>query len=210
MKKIIYILGILFLGIIIILNLLFTAYLDLSEHVNISFNNWMYTIGVILVALLVYILTKIIDKFLYNNGESRLKKNLRRTLFVIVIAVYIVFNVMWLLSVNPPVVGDSVHVCNLAQTFYRNDPDQFLNNETYAGVPLKQYLEAYPQQLSLSFVYSMFFRIIHFDVMEVLRILNLVGNILIVLAIYKIGSHLSKTYKTNKVLLLTLLKHNNK
>ena len=165
----------------------------------------MYTIGVILVALLVYILTKIIDKFLYNNGESRLKKNLRRTLFVIVIAVYIVFNVMWLLSVNPPVVGDSVHVCNLAQTFYRNDPDQFLNNETYAGVPLKQYLEAYPQQLSLSFVYSMFFRIIHFDVMEVLRILNLVGNILIVLAIYKIGSHLSKTYKTNKVLLLTLI-----
>ena len=205
MKKIIYILGILFLGIIIILNLLFTAYLDLSEHVNISFNNWMYTIGVILVALLVYILTKIIDKFLYNNGESRLKKNLRRTLFVIVIAVYIVFNVMWLLSVNPSVVGDSVHVCNLAQTFYRNDPDQFLNNETYAGVPLKQYLEAYPQQLSLSFVYSMFFRIIHFDVMEVLRILNLVGNILIVLAIYKIGSHLSKTYKTNKVLLLTLI-----
>lgn len=205
MKKIIYILGILFLGIIIILNLLFTAYLDSSEHVNISFNNWMYTIGVILVALLVYILTKIIDKFLYNNGESRLKKNLRRTLFVIVIALYIVFNVMWLLSVNPPVVGDSVHVCNLAQTFYRNDPDQFLNNETYAGVPLKQYLEAYPQQLSLSFVYSMFFRIIHFDVMEVLRILNLVGNILIVLAIYKIGSHLSKTYKTNKVLLLTLI-----
>lgn len=205
MKKIIYILGILFLGIIIILNLLFTAYLDSSEHVNISFNNWMYTIGVILVALLVYILTKIIDKFLYNNGESRLKKNLRRTLFVIVIAVYIVFNVMWLLSVNPPVVGDSVHVCNLAQTFYRNDPDQFLNNETYAGVPLKQYLEAYPQQLSLSFIYSMFFRIIHFDVMEVLRILNLVGNILIVLAIYKIGSHLSKTYKTNKVLLLTLI-----
>ena len=205
MKKIIYILGILFLVIIIILNLLFTAYLDSSEHVNISFNNWMYTIGVILVALLVYILTKIIDKFLYNNGESRLKKNLRRTLFVIVIAVYIVFNVMWLLSVNPPVVGDSVHVCNLAQTFYRNDPDQFLNNETYAGVPLKQYLEAYPQQLSLSFVYSMFFRIIHFDVMEVLRILNLVGNILIVLAIYKIGSHLSKTYKTNKVLLLTLI-----
>ena len=131
MKKIIYILGILFLGIIIILNLLFTAYLDPSEHINISFNNWMYTIGVILVALLVYILTKIIDKFLYNNGESRLKKNLRRTLFVIVIAVYIVFNVMWLLSVNPPVVGDSVHVCNLAQTFYRNDPDQFLNNETY-------------------------------------------------------------------------------
>lgn len=205
MKKIIYILGILFLGIIIILNLLFTAYLDPSEHINISFNNWMYTIGVILVALLVYILTKIIDKFLYNNGESRLKKNLRRTLFVIVIAVYIVFNVMWLLSVNPSVVGDSVHVCNLAQTFYRNDPDQFLNNETYAGVPLKQYLEAYPQQLSLSFVYSMFFRIIHFDVMEVLRILNLVGNILIVLAIYKIGSHLSKTYKTNKVLLLTLI-----
>ena len=205
MKKIIYILGILFLGIIIILNLLFTAYLDSSEHVNISFNNWMYTIGVILVALLVYILTKIIDKFLYNNGESRLKKNLRRTLFVIVIAVYIVFNVMWLLSVNPSVVGDSVHVCNLAQTFYRNDPDQFLNNETYAGVPLKQYLEAYPQQLSLSFVYSMFFRIIHFDVMEVLRILNLVGNILIILAIYKIGSHLSRTYKTNKVLLLTLI-----
>ncbi len=205
MKKLIYILGIIFLVIIVILNLLFTSYLDNSEHSNININHITYTIGTILVGLIIYLLTKVFDKYLYNDSNLKLKKNIRIALFIIIIVAYIVFNIIWLLSVNPPVVGDSVHVCNLAQTFYRNDPDEFLNNATYAGVPLKQYLEAYPQQLCLSFVYSVFFRIIHFDVMEILRVLNLVGNILIIIAIYKIGTHISNTHKINKVLLLTLI-----
>ena len=47
MKKIIQILGITFLAIIVIVNLIFTAKLDASEHITISNNTLIYTIGII-------------------------------------------------------------------------------------------------------------------------------------------------------------------
>ena len=42
MKKIIYICGILALVMVLILNILFTANLDASEHITISFNSIIY------------------------------------------------------------------------------------------------------------------------------------------------------------------------
>lgn len=206
MKKIIHILGILFLMIVIILNLLFVANLDESEHIEIKFNSFVYIIGIILLGILIYFLSKIINEHLYNEDISASKKKYRRILFIVAFAIYILFNIIWAIKINPRVVGDSVHVCNLAQTFYRGNLEEFLPNMTYAGIPLSEYMQAYPQQISLAFVFSIFFRIIHFDrVMEVLRVLNIIGNILIVIAVYKINTQLSKKYKTNKVLLFILI-----
>lgn len=76
---------------------------------------------------------------------------------------------------------------------------------TYANIPLSEYMQAYHQQISLSFVFSIFFRIIHYDGIGILRVLNIIGNIFIVIALYKIGMQLSKKYKVNKVLLLFLI-----
>lgn len=203
MKKIIWILGIIFLSIIIVLNLLFTTNLDSSEHATVEFNNVVYVIGLIVAGLVLFLFTRFINEYLYKDYES--KKKLRKYLFIGAIILYIIFCIVWVVLVNPYVVGDSVHVCNLAQTFYRGDLEEFLPDMTYLGVPLRDYMQAYPQQITLSFVYSLFFRLIHFDVMEVLRALNIISIILIVFSVYKIGNQLSKTYKTNKVLLLTLI-----
>lgn len=88
---------------------------------------------------------------------------------------------------------------------FRGNANEFLNNMTYAGIPLSEYIAAYTQQISLAFVFSIFFRIINCDILEALRILNIIGNILIVFSLYKINTQLSKKYKTNKVLLFTLI-----
>ncbi len=205
MKKVIYVVGIVFLSLIIVLNLIFTANMNASEHVEVNYNYWIYTIGIVLLAIFIYYLTYVINKVLYNDNNIEFKKKIRKKLFIGSILIYVLFNIIWAITVNPKVVGDSVHVCNLAQTFYRGDNEEFLYNTTYAGISLFDYMQVYPQQVSLAFVFSMFFRLIHFDIMEVLRVLNIIGNIVIVFTLYKINELLSKKYKTNKVLLLTLI-----
>lgn len=197
MKKIIHILGITFLAIIVILNLVFTAKLDASEHITINNNTLIYTIGIIASGIIIYTLTK------KANTYIETKESKKRILIIAIIA-YIIFNIIWVILVNPPIVGDQVHACNLAQTFYRNNLEQYLPNMTYAGIPLGQYMQSYHQQISLSFVFSIFFRIIRFDIIELLRVFNIIGNALMVVALYKISKQLSKKYEINNVRLFVL------
>ncbi len=197
MKKIIQILGITFLAIIVILNLIFTAKLDTSEHITINNNTLIYTIGIIASGIIIYMLTKKINEHIET-------KEIRKRILIIASIIYIIFNIIWVVLVNPPIVGDQVHACNLAQTFYNNNLEQYLPNMTYAGIPLGQYMQSYHQQISLSFVFSIFFRIIHFDVIEILRALNVIGNILMIIALYKISKQLSKKYEINNVRLFLL------
>ena len=187
MKKIIYALGILFLAIITILNIVFTANLDASETIEITQNGIIYIIGLILLGLLIFIGTKKIDEYLYKDKE---KKKIRKILFITAFVIYIIFNIAWIIFIRPGIVGDQIHVCNLAQTFYRNNVEEFLPNLTYAGIPLSEYIQAYQQQISLAFIFNIFFRIIHFDGIGLLRILNVIGNIAVVVALYKITKHL--------------------
>ena len=203
MKKIIYFCGLIFLSIVIVLNLTFTANLDLSEHITIKFNSFVYIIGIIVLGISLYIINKTINEKLYEDIEKR--KKVRKILFIITISIYIIFNIIWCILVRPPIVGDQIHACNLAQTFYNGNLEEFLPNMTYANIPLSDYMQAYHQQISLSFVFSIFFRIIHYDGIGILRVLNIIGNIFIVIALYKIGTQLSKKYKVNKVFLLFLI-----
>lgn len=201
MKKIIYGFGIIFIAIVIIVNLVFSAKLDNSEHITIDFNSFIYIIGIIIGSMIIFEITRIINDYLCKEN----KKKLRTILFIVSFTVYILSNIVWVIAIKPPIVGDQIHACNLAQTFYNNNVEEFLPNTTYAGIPLRDYMQAYHQQISLSFVFSLFFRIIHFDGIGILRALNVIGNILIVFSLYKIGVQLSKKYKTNSVLLLTLI-----
>ncbi len=205
MKKIIYICGIVALLLVIILNLVFTAKLDNSEHITITYNTFLYIIGVVLLAVLIFVLARLANKYLYKDENSKTLKKLRKILFVISVFLFCAFNIVWVIVVRPAIVGDQIHACNLAQTFYNNNLEEFLPQLTYAGIPLSEYMQAYHQQISLAFVFSLFFRIIHFDGIGILRVLNVIGNIAIVFALYKITCQLNKKYKTNKVLLMVLI-----
>ena len=196
MKKIINIFAIIFLAIIILLNLIFTTYLNAEECTSISANSLLYIVCNLLLALVLFLLSKYLDN---------LKEQFKKRIITIGVILFVLFNIIWVLLVNPNVIGDSVHVCNLAQTFYRGDSQELLSNLTYLGIPLSEYAENYHQQISLAFVFSMFFRLIHFDVMELLRALNVIGNFLIIYALYKIIIQLSKKYKINKILFFILI-----
>ncbi len=205
LKKLIYVIAILFLSITTVLNLVWTANLDSGEHITIRNNGIIYTLGVIALSLAIFFITKKINEKANDDSENEKKKKIRKKALIITIVVYALINIAWCLLVMPPIVGDQIHACNLAQTFYNNNLEEFLPYITYAGIPLRDYMEAYHQQISLAFVFSLFFRLIHFDGIGVLRVLNIIGNVFIVIALYKIGKHLSKKYKTNIVLLLTLI-----
>lgn len=204
MKQIIYIFTIIFLTIITLLNIALTANLDSSEHITIINNNFIYIVGIILLGIAIYAITEFINKYLYKDNDTK-KQKIRKRLLIIAIVIYSIFNILWIIFVRPPIVGDQIHACNLAQTFYNNNLEQYLPNMTYAGIPLSQYMQSYHQQISLAFVFSLFFRLIHFDGIGLLRILNVIGNIFIVIALYKICNQLSKKYQTNKVRLLFLI-----
>lgn len=205
MKKIVYWVGILFLTIVFCLNLFFSANLDVSEHITINTNSYIYIIGLVLVGVLIYGMTKKINEKIYKDSDFQYKKNFKKYLLIASLITYIIFNIIWIIVVRPPVVGDQIHICNLAQTFYRGNLEEFLPNMTYAGIPLSEYMQLYHQQIPLAFVYNVFFNIIHFDTLETLRVLNFIGNIFIVIALYKIVKQLDKKYKTNKILFFTLI-----
>lgn len=205
MKKIILYIGIIFLAIVIILNLIFTANLDVSEHITINKNSIIYILGLILTITLIYIITKIINKYFYKEEDIESNKKIRRIVLTIFLSIYTIFNIIWLLTKMPAVVGDQIHVCNLAQTFYSGNLEQFLPNMTYAGIPLSEYMQLYHQQIPLAFVYSIYFRMMHCDIIFILRSLNFIGNLLIIIALYKITNQLSKEHKTNKTLLFILI-----
>ena len=208
MKRLIQVLGIIALLIVVALNIFYTADMNSGEQVSIKANKFIYVIGLLFVALLIYFVTEIINKWLYNGVNEERKRKLRKAIAAVLIGIYLIICVVWLILVRPGIVADSIHVLNLAQTYYENNPTKYLPNLTYAGIPLIQYMQAYPHQITLAFVYNVLFSILHTDLIILPRIFNVFFNLLIILALYKIVRQLSKSYKVNNtrmfVLILTL------
>lgn len=201
MKRFFSIIGIIFLVIVIALNLIFTADLDASEHITISYNNIFYIIGLIVIGLIIYFVSNILNKYLYKDEK---KKKLRKILFISAISIYIIADILWTIFVRAPIVGDQVHVNSMGQLFYRGYDEEIINSDTYAGIPLGEYIQAYNQQIPQAFLYSLFFRLIHIDEFGTPRALNVIAIIIILVAIYKIGNMISKKHKVNKLRLMVL------
>lgn len=203
MKKIIYILGAIFLSIIIILNIAVTSKMNFFEYIDIQFNNILYIVGIDLLAFLLFFATKYINQYLYQKDERK-EKIIRRVILTIAIIVYIAFSVIWTITVECIIEGDQVPVLETATGLYHNNIEEILTHGTYAGVSIGEYLETNQQQIPLAYIYSIFLKIMHTDQAEMLRIVNIISNIFLVLAIYKITNQLSKNYRVNKVLMFTL------
>jgi hypothetical protein len=201
LKKIISIIGIIALTTITILNFIFTAKIDASEHVTINLNNPIYIIGLILLGAIIFIITNKIN----TNIEKSTKTNLKKKIKISILAIYAILNIIWIITIIPPIIGDQGHVCDIAETFSSGDTEKYLPKPSYAGITMSEYMQKYKQQIPLAFLYSIFFRIIFRPERGLIRAINVIFNILIVIAIYKINKQLSKTYKTNKTLLFTLI-----
>lgn len=78
MKKLIQILGIVVLAIVVILNIVYTADMNSGEQISINFNSFIYIIGLIITAILIYFITEVINKHLYNGMNEEKKRKLRK------------------------------------------------------------------------------------------------------------------------------------
>jgi len=187
MKKFISYLSIGIMAILTVLNILYVTNIGESEKVSITSSSIFYIIFLVLFTVGIYFFTEWIDQK-FSNVEENTKKRIcliSKVIYFILCALLIIF-------LRPPIVGDQIHACNLAETFYTGDNERYLPNTTYAGIPLFEYMQAYYQQITLAFMFSIFLRIIHFDGIGLLRILNILFSLVIVIYTYKIAKKSSK------------------
>jgi len=195
MKKLVYFLGILFLLLIVVLNILFSTRMDTWELVTISFNNPLYVLSFILLGIAIFALAYFIDKHLYNDINPEKKKKLRKILFGVAIGVYILFSLLWVIFVLPYNIGDNGAICDIATAFYRNDESMLDSINFYAGLPIRTYMQMYHQQIPLAFLFSIFLKMFNIARPEFIRGFNVMFNILSVISLYLITCHISKKYK---------------
>ena len=86
--------------------------------------------GLVLLGILIFMGTRKLDEYLYKNQDDERKKKIRKRIFITTFSIYIIFNIAWIIFVRPGIVGDQIHVCILAQTFFRNNVEEFLPNLT--------------------------------------------------------------------------------
>ncbi len=142
MKRFISIIGIIFLAIVIIINLVYTAYLDVNECPQITFNSISYILGLITLSLFIFLITKLVNLHLFENDNIK-KKKVRIILFSTFLLIYFLFNAFWIIFINPAIVGDLGHVCDVADIFSEGN-DMGLSTPTYAGISLREYLRCIP------------------------------------------------------------------
>ncbi len=204
MKKIIFFIGLAFLVTIVVFNIFLTANLGSAERVVFSLNSFFYIIGLALVGLGLFFISNLLNKYLYAENTP-FKKHIRKVLLTSVCAIYIAFTILWTLTIKPTVGADQICVGNLAQVFYNSANEHLLSKNTYVNIPISEYIQGYQHQIPLAFLFSLLFKLIHFDNIEFLKVFNIISIFLIVFAIFKISHQLAKKYVTNKVLLCILI-----
>lgn len=178
--------------------------MNFFEYIDIQFNNILYIAGIDVFIFLLFMSTKYMNQYLYNKNDKR-EKMIRRTVLTVAIVIYMAFSIIWTLNVECIVEGDQIPVLETATALYHDNVEEVLQHDTYAGVSIGRYLETNQQQIPLACMYSVFLKIMHTDQAEMLRIINIISNVLIVLALYKITTQLAKDYPVNKAFMFTLI-----
>jgi len=178
--------------------------MNFFEYIDIQFNNILYIAGIDVFIFLLFMSTKYMNQYLYNKNDKK-EKVIRRTVLTVAIVIYMAFSIIWTLNVECIVEGDQIPVLETATALYHDNVEEVLQHDTYAGVSIGRYLETNQQQIPLACMYSVFLKIMHTEQAEMLRIINIISNVLIVLALYKITTQLAKDYPVNKAFMFTLI-----
>lgn len=169
---------------VICLNVIFTANIsdDAYEVVKIEINT-ISRIGITaLIAIGICIVCTKVNKL-------QLDKRMQIIIFAVLMIIYLIGQCWWLRKIQATPVADQRSVYNAAFSMHQNNWEELSTS---------QYLELYPQQLTLAYMYSFVFNLFGTSV-QMLQCLNVVANIFTVLAIGLITKQLSKQYKVNLV-----------
>lgn len=177
--------GIILMLLVLILNLLYITDVshNLDELININKMKFVDILIVIFIAIEIYEISKIISK-------NKLNKNIKLTVLYAVLILYAILQLVWINYRNIFPVTDQGRVYATALNMYKGDYYQLFGY---------QYLELYPQQLTLAYIWSIIFHITQSPNFYIIQVLNVVSNILSLVMIFQITKILGKKYNVNGI-----------
>lgn len=184
----IFTVGLLLCTIVLLLNIFIIAKIDDSsvearERVKLEIYNLKYliiTFGIIAIILI---------------GSSKLKRifksqKLKMIGIGSILIIYVLLQILWINKINAFPSYDQERVYDTAVLMYEGRTEDMLKSE---------YLEKYPQQITLATLYVGIFKMFNSTNILILQYINAIANAVTILAIILISNQLGKKYQTNKI-----------
>ena len=193
-KLLIAFLTLIFSLIIIYINLRYYITIRNAMSENIIFNNntLSETILALFIAIIFGLVLYILNKLLKNLNISNL---IKKIILIFLILVYGLLQVVWINVRNANPNYDQYYVYDSAAKMANGKEEQLD----------KEYLEMYPQQISLISFYSLILKFLGTESVKVLQYLNVIANVFTVLGLYLIAKIIqNKENKLNLIALFTI------
>lgn len=195
-KGIIWTIALVLLIIVFTLNLIFTAYLDSEEYLNINVNTIQILIPII-IAISIYGISYLLEK----NNLLKIKKH---TLLISTMILYLIIQIIWINYRRAVPSVDQSTTYKFAVDIVENI--DAISDTTYGvKIPNSIYMQTYTQQFTIAFLWSILFRLCSSTSYVVVQYFNAVCNCITIIGIYLITEQISKKYKTNKYLSMLII-----
>lgn len=129
-------------------------------------------------------------------SKIKINKVIRRAIIVTILILYGIVQLLWINSTPAKQFADSLEVLRISERMTNNTP----LSEYQAN-----YLQYYPQQLTMSVFFNNIFCLFRSSNYIILEVINMISNILMVIGLYMILAELEKKYKVNYVLFFTMI-----
>lgn len=194
LKYIVTIIAILVCIIIFGLNIIYMSDVcdSWQEIVSISY----FGIGNLLITILIATgLIKIIN-WIEQKREKNEKKISSKKKYIIIglaLLVYIIIGIIWVVLRDSTPIADSMRVYEAATDIFKG------RNLTNV-----RYFELNPQNLSISFFFSLLFTVFHSNSLWIIKIANIIANCFTIIGLFLITKLLKKDYDINETKSLVL------
>ena len=182
-KKVIALIAFFIVLFVLGINIVWINDVGLDEESQISIfgaKNIAISIGIaIAIVLSSYLLEKI-----------KTPKKIRIAVVILLLVLYGLVHVLWIQNIVGTQFADSQTVIITAEEIFKGQ-----ENLTY-----RNYIQYYPQQLNLALTFTAIFKLFNSTNIEILQYLNVVANILTILALYAITFEIGKEIKINKII----------
>ena len=201
LKKIPYVIGIVLLAYVLILNIIYTVELTLNEFVLVNIN----TIANIAIPALIMCLILLLSKTMKKVSH---KINDKWFLFLGLIVIYIIVQLLWVDNRFIWPNADQRYTYQIAASMKDGNMEEVIanTNDIYGGnTSMRTYLECYPQQFTLAFVWNVLFHIFNSTNIGIILQFNVFCNAITAISTFLICKELSKKYNINKYLGVILI-----
>ena len=163
-----------------------------QEIVSISY----FGVGNLLITILIVIGIINIINWIENKREKSIKKFSPKKKCIIIgtlLLIYIIIGIIWVALRDATPIADSMRVYEAATDIFKG-----------RDLTSVRYFELNPQNLSISFFFSLLFKIFQSNNLWIIKIANIIANCFTVIGLYLITKILKKDYDINETKSLVL------